>query len=85
LYIDDAGVRYFIGPDNEANAGDKDTRKAIAKTAQILGLGAQQPLPIPWAIAKLYAPGSTLSRQAALTKHVQLPDDLNQRTAAAPH
>lgn len=86
MYIDDTGVRYFIGPDTETAAGTKDVRAATAKTAEILGLGAQQPLPIPWAVAKLYAPGSTLSRPAALTTHVQLPVDLNQRTTGeAPH
>ncbi len=74
MYIDDTGVRYFIGPDGN----EKDTRAAMAKTAAILGLSAREPLPIPWSIAKLYAPGSTLSRQAALTTHVQLPADLNQ-------
>lgn len=75
LYIDDTGVRYFIGPDG----GDtKNSRAAMAKTAEILGLSAAPPLPMPWVIAKLYAPGSTLSRQAALTTHVQLPVDINQ-------
>lgn len=86
MYIDDTGVRYFIGPDTETAAGTKDVRAATAKTAEILGLGSAQPLPIPWAVAKLYAPGSTLSRQGALTTHVQLPVDLNQQTTTvAPH
>lgn len=72
MYIDDTGVRYFIDPDGD----EKEVRKAIAKTAQILGLG-DRPLPIPWAIAKLYAPGSTLSRQDALQL---LPGEITQNT-----
>jgi len=83
MYIDDTGVRYFLGPDTSA-AGSTDMRAAVAKTAQVLGLTARAPLPIPWEIAKLYAPGSTLSRDSALTTHVQLPVDLNQQTASTP-
>lgn len=70
LYIDDTGVRYFIGPD-EQNKYDS--------TVHALGIGEHNPLPIPWSIAELYAPGSTLSKGAALTVHVLLPDDLHQR------
>lgn len=84
MYIDDTGVRYFIGPDTTAATGTKDVRDAVAKTAQILGLSARPPLPIPWAVAKLYAPGSTLSRPSALTTHVQLPVDVNQHAAGGP-
>ncbi len=79
MYIDDTGVRYFIGPDGD----NRDARAGMAKTAEILGLSARPPLSIPWAIAKLYAPGSSLSRSDALTTHVQLPADVNQ-SATAP-
>lgn len=70
FYIDDTGVRYFIGPDDQ-NKYDS--------TVHSLGIGEHDPLPIPWSIAKLYAPGSTLSKGAALTVHGLLPDDLHQR------
>lgn len=70
MWIDDTGVRYFIGP---ASQGKYDS------TIKALGIGTRDPLPIPWQIAKLYAPGSTLSREAALTYHTLLPDDLHQK------
>ncbi|AOS94949.1 MULTISPECIES: type VII secretion protein EccB [Mycobacterium avium complex (MAC)] len=70
MWIDDNGVRYFIGPDSQ---GKYDT------TVKALGIGIRDPLPIPWQLAKLYAPGSTLSREAALTYHTLLPDDLHQK------
>jgi len=70
MYIDDTGVRYAIGPDSQGKYDD---------TVKALGLGTRDPLLIPWAIAKLYAPGSTLSRQAALTVHGLLPDDFSQK------
>ncbi|MDD4865818.1 MAG: type VII secretion protein EccB [Mycobacterium sp.] len=73
IYIDDTGVRYFIGPDNQGKYDD---------VVKALGLGSRDPLPIPWSVAKLYAPGSTLSRQAALTEHEFLPDDLHQKDMA---
>ncbi|WP_071288888.1 type VII secretion protein EccB [Mycolicibacterium llatzerense] len=70
LWIDDTGVRYFIGVDDQ---GKYDS------TVKALGIGGHEPLPIPWSIAKLYAPGSTLSQQAARTYHQLLPDDMNQK------
>lgn len=70
LWIDDTGVRYFIGPDED---GKYD------RPVHALGIGGRDPLPIPWQIAKLYAPGSTLSKQAAMTYHELLPDDLHQK------
>lgn len=70
MWIEDNGKRYFIGPDDQ---GKYDS------AVRALGIGAHDPLPIPWAIAKLYAPGNTLSRGAALTLHELLPVDLNQK------
>ena len=74
MYIDDTGIRYMIGPDS---SGQYD------EVVKALGLGTRDPLPIPWSVAKLYAPGSTLSRAAALTVHGLLPDDLNQKAIPA--
>jgi type VII secretion protein EccB len=76
IYIEDTGVRYFIGPDGQGKYDD---------VVKALGLNTRDPLPIPWSVAKLYAPGSTLSRQAALTVHSQLPDDVNQKAIPTNH
>ena len=75
MWIDDTGVRYFIGP---ADDGKYDS------VVHALGIGARDPLLIPWQIAKLFAPGSTLSVSAALVEHTMLPDDLNQRALKSP-
>lgn len=73
LWIDDTGVRYFIGLGDD---GKYD------KTVEALGINTREPLLIPWSIAKLYAQGSTLSRSAALTLHVNVPADTNQQAVA---
>ena len=49
-------------------------------TVKALGFDAITPTPIPWAVAKLYAPGATLSiknaqvMQGTLTPHTQVPN-----------
>lgn len=75
MFIEDTGKRYFIGPD-EQNRYDK--------VLSALGIAGREPQPIPWEIAKLYGPGSTLSMQAALVVHGQMGDDLNQKAAHPP-
>lgn len=77
-FITDKGIRYPIGPDKDPADVSDDKGLPYTETLSALGL-TSEPLPIPWEIAKLYATGSTLSRQAALTLHGgQIPDDLNQ-------
>ncbi|SIH21625.1 type VII secretion protein EccB, Actinobacterial [Mycobacteroides abscessus subsp. abscessus] len=65
------GVRYFIGPD-EQNKYDS--------TVKALGIGAKDPLPIPWPIAELYSPGPTFSHLAASVELSPLvPPNVNQK------
>ena len=64
LFIDDAGTRYFISPDEK---GQYDP------VVGALGLNWQMPMPIPWAICKLYAQGSTLSIEGARVFHTFIP------------
>lgn len=68
LWIDDTGVRYFIGLDSVGL-----DKKSYDGTVQALGINANTPLPIPWSIARLYAQGPTLSKPAALTLHESPP------------
>lgn len=68
MWIDTSGVRYFIG----LTDGKYD------RTLEMLGINTRPPLYIPWAIAKLYTQGSTLSRDNALTEHGSIVD-LNQK------
>src|SRR5699024_7061303 len=68
MFIDDTGTRYFISPD------EKGSYDPIVKA---LGLNWQAPMPIPWAIAKLYVQGSTLSREDALVQHAFIPPNLH--------
>jgi type VII secretion protein EccB len=65
FWVSDTGVRY--GLDTTGAAGD-------AKTAEALGLTGP-PLPIPWSVLSLYAPGPTLSRDNALTAHDAIQSD----------
>ncbi|WP_301122932.1 type VII secretion protein EccB [Mycolicibacterium fortuitum] len=80
-FIADTGIRYPIGPDQDfAKVAADAPGMPYEQTVRALGLTAAAPLPIPWEIAKLYGPGSTLSRPAALTLHPgSLPDDLHQK------
>lgn len=64
MYIDDTGTRYFISVD--AN-GSYDP------VVTALGLNWQLPMPIPWAIAKLYVQGSTLDPREARVQHAYIP------------
>lgn len=64
LYIDDTGTRYFISPDQN---GSYDP------VVGALGLNWQMPMPIPWAIAKLYVQGATLSIEDAKVFHAHIP------------
>ncbi|ASL18361.1 type VII secretion protein EccB [Mycobacterium intracellulare] len=74
LWIDDTGVRYFLGLDNKSYDG----------TVKALGIDARSPLLIPWSIARLYAQGPTLSKSAALTLHEDAPTDARQKAAPKP-
>ena len=64
FWVSDTGVRYGI--DTEGDRG--------RKTVEALGLQSP-PLPIPWSILSLFAPGPTLSRADALLAHDGLPPD----------
>jgi type VII secretion protein EccB len=66
FWIADTGVRYGI--DNEAGIGGH------AKAVEALGL-KPPPVPIPWSMLSLFAPGPTLSRSDALLAHDSLPRD----------
>lgn len=73
FWIADTGVRYGI--DTEAPGGTLLTSGAAAgKTVDALGL-RPPPVPIPWSILALFAPGPTLSRADALLAHDGLPPD----------
>jgi len=64
MYIDDTGTRYFISVD------DKGSYDSVVGA---LGLNWQLPMPIPWAIAKLYVQGSTLDPKEARVEHAYIP------------
>ncbi|BBX82210.1 type VII secretion protein EccB [Mycolicibacterium aubagnense] len=59
LWIDPNGTRYPI----DAVLPESGGSAAISydPTVKALGLNSIAPLPIPWAVARLYAPGATLS------------------------
>lgn len=58
FWVSDTGVRYGIG-------GDRTTTE---KTVAALGL-SQPPLPIPWSVLTLFAPGPALSQADALVAY----------------
>jgi type VII secretion protein EccB len=66
FWVTDTGVRYGI--DDTADAAGH------VKTVEALGLNPP-PLPIPWSMLSLFAPGPTLSRADALLAHDSLPAD----------
>jgi type VII secretion protein EccB len=74
MWIDPNGTRYPI------DAVISGTAVSYDPTVKALGFDAVTPTPIPWAVAKLYAPGSTLSiknaqvMQGTLTPHTQVPN-----------
>jgi ESX secretion system ATPase EccB len=67
FWIADTGVRYGIDNEDAAAAGR-------AKTVEALGLNLP-PIPIPWSMLSLFAPGPTLSRADALLAHDGLAPD----------
>jgi type VII secretion protein EccB len=77
FWIADTGVRY--GVENEANeAGASGHTKAV----EALGL-TPPPVPIPWSVLSLFAPGPTLSRADALLAHDGLPPDTRRSRQAS--
>ncbi|WP_241473921.1 type VII secretion protein EccB [Mycolicibacterium neoaurum] len=60
FYVSDLGVRYGI------EAGDN--KSETTSPAAALGMTAE-PLPIPWSVVSLFAPGPTLSKADALVAH----------------
>jgi type VII secretion protein EccB len=69
FWIADTGVRYGI--DDPARAA---SAAGGAKTVEALGL-TPPPVPIPWSVLSLFAPGPTLSRDDALLAHDGLAPD----------
>ncbi len=66
FWVADTGVRYGI--DEEPGATGQ------AKTAEALGL-SRPPVPVPWSVLSLFAPGPTLSRADALLARDSLAPD----------
>jgi type VII secretion protein EccB len=60
FWVSDLGVRYGV------DEGDKKTESTSPAAA--LGMTAE-PLPIPWSVVSLFAPGPTLSKADALVAH----------------
>jgi type VII secretion protein EccB len=58
FWLSDLGVRYGI----------EDGQNEPAKAAVALGM-TDQPLPVPWSVLSLFAPGPTLSKADALVAH----------------
>jgi type VII secretion protein EccB len=58
FWLSDLGVRYGID----------DGQNEPAKAAAALGM-TDQPLPVPWSVLSLFAPGPTLSKADALVAH----------------
>jgi type VII secretion protein EccB len=70
FWVSDTGVRYGI--DNESENGPGGS--GHGKTVEALGLSAP-PVPAPWSVLSLFAPGPTLSRADALLAHDGLAPD----------
>lgn len=85
LWIDPTGTRYPIDAVAE-NAG----AVSYDPTVQALGLNTVEPTPVPWAVARLYAPGATLSirnaqvMQGTITPLSQVPSPSMTPGAAPP-
>lgn len=77
LWIDPNGTRYPIDAVMSAGA---DANVSYDPTVKALGFESIAPVPIPWAVAKLYAPGATLSiadaqvMQGTITAATQVPN-----------
>lgn len=88
VWIDPTGTRYpidaVLNPDGGGNAISYDP------TAKALGLDSVAPTPVPWAVARLYAPGATLSirnaqvMQGTITPISQVPSPSATPGAAPP-
>lgn len=63
LWIDPNGTRFPIDAVMTENASSASI--SYDPTVKALGFESVAPVPIPWAVAKLYAPGSTLSIEDA--------------------
>lgn len=59
LWVDPNGTRYPIDAVLNPNGGQNTV--SYDPTVHALGLDTVRPTPIPWAVARLYAPGATLS------------------------
>lgn len=59
FWIADNGVRFGLDT-NDQHSGDNNTLQA---------LGLSHPVPAPWVVVSLFAPGATLSRKDALIRH----------------
>ncbi|OSC36227.1 type VII secretion protein EccB [Mycobacterium decipiens] len=70
FWVSDTGVRYGIDNESENGSG----AAGHGKTVEALGL-TWPPVPIPWSMLSLFAPGPTLSRADALLAHDTLPPD----------
>lgn len=69
FWVSDTGVRYGIGGD----------RKTAEKAVTALGL-TQPPLPIPWSVLTLFAPGPALSQTDALVAYDAVRHVVQQET-----
>ncbi|BBU24797.1 type VII secretion protein EccB [Mycobacterium xenopi] len=74
FWIADTGVRYGI----DTEPGPSGHAKAV----EALGL-SPPPVPIPWSVLSLFAPGPTLSRADALLAHDGLPPDSRRSRQAS--
>ncbi len=88
MWIDPNGTRYPI--DAVLNPGGGGNAISYDPTVKALGFDAVAPTPIPWSIARLYAPGSTLSirnaqvMQGTITAISQVPSPAVTPGAAPP-
>lgn len=88
FWIDPNGTRYPI----DAVLGNGSAGNAVTydPTVKALGLDTVPPTPIPWAVAKLYSPGATLSirnaqvMQGTITPVSQMPSPSTTPGAAPP-
>lgn len=70
-WISDSGVRYGISAPPSENGSDN-----VQQTVSALGIGA--PVPAPWSVVQLFAPGPTLSRKDAEVQHDGIRPDQNE-------
>ena len=88
MWIDPNGTRYPIDAVLNPNAGGNAI--SYDPTVKALGFDSVAPTPIPWAVARLYAPGATLSirnaqvLQGTITAISQIPSPPVTPGAAPP-